>query len=88
MYGLLGQVIRQGCSTVSSPPIDANRSLQMTSNIMELRSLLDLCNALYWVVPSFTWIAALLNCKLQKEERQVYTELCIEERDTLDTLEE
>lgn len=65
----------------------AVETLQNPTNIYEVQSFLDLCNAYRRFVPSFAQLAAPLNKKLKKKREPSRFELDATERKAVDILE-
>lgn len=78
----LGYVIKPGTWKLAHT-INAIYSLQASSNITELCSLLGLCNVFRWFLPNFARTTAPPNCKLGMDHTGVYKALSDEELNAL-----
>lgn len=84
----LGQFTRPRCLAIILHTIESICSVQVPSDVTELRSYLGLCNVFRRLIPHFARIAVPLFRKLRKGQARVYTKISDQELDSLESLME
>lgn len=83
----LGQVISPGSLDVAPKATDANKKLNIPTNITELRSFLGLCNVFSRFVPNVAGISAPLNLKFRKAKPTNFDIIIPNEKAELSTIQ-